>query len=174
MLKRPEVGSNRWSCDSQSNALIARPRSPALYKTYMAGEKNLHVNKYSSWFSGYICVNKLPKCVMFVLSTGVAGGLDVLLVSGNQVVSGNITFVNGIWLDGASFVTGLVDGVDIPALAADAVYDTGNQNISGKLLKKACTFTGRILTRIRLHNSPNPLGFVLKDKKKKRGRGKKM
>ena len=67
---------------------------------------------------------------MFV--AGAAGGLDILLVSGNQVVSGNISFVNGIWLDGASIVTGLVDGVDVPGLAADAVYNTGNQNISGR------------------------------------------
>ena len=70
------------------------------------------------------------KWAIFV--AGAAGGLDILLISGNQVVSGNISFVNGIYLDGANIVTGLVDGVDIPALAAHAVYDTGNQNISGR------------------------------------------
>ena len=28
-------------------------------------------------------------------------------------------------------MTGLIDGVDVSAMADDAVYETGNQNISG-------------------------------------------
>ncbi|XP_072039523.1 uncharacterized protein [Amphiura filiformis] len=59
-------------------------------------------------------------------------GLDILLTSGNQVVFGHSIFMDDIWLDGVSDVTGLIDGIDVPALAADTVYDTGSQTISGK------------------------------------------
>ena len=67
--------------------------------------------------------------VYFHIAVG-GSGLDIMLLTGNQDVSGSITFLD-MWLDGSSLVSGLIDGVDVPALAADAVYTEGNQTISG-------------------------------------------
>ena len=54
-----------------------------------------------------------------------------MLLAGDQEVAGSITFLGDIWLDGSSYVSGLIDGVDVSALEADAVFVTGNQTISG-------------------------------------------
>ncbi|XP_038055210.1 uncharacterized protein LOC119727416 [Patiria miniata] len=60
-------------------------------------------------------------------------GLDVMLVNGGgQTLEGAISFAGGMRLNWTSQVTGLVDGVDIPSMAADAVYKSGNQQITGK------------------------------------------
>ncbi|XP_072039524.1 LOW QUALITY PROTEIN: uncharacterized protein [Amphiura filiformis] len=73
-------------------------------------------------------------------------GLDILLTSGNQVVFGHSIFMDDIWLDGVSDVTGLIDGIDVPALSADTVYDTGSQTISGnKVFSNSITVQDNIV-----------------------------
>ncbi|XP_071787615.1 uncharacterized protein [Asterias amurensis] len=67
-----------------------------------------------------------------IAATGGGTGLEVLLTNGvDQTVEGAIIFSDGLILDGSSTVDGLVDGVDIPSIVAEAVNVDGNQVITG-------------------------------------------
>ena len=61
----------------------------------------------------------------------------MLLTNGvDQTVEGAIIFSDGLILDGSSTVDGLVDGVDIPSMVAEAVKVDGDQVITGRKILK--------------------------------------
>ncbi|XP_022092754.1 uncharacterized protein LOC110980413 [Acanthaster planci] len=85
-----------------------------------------------------------------ILATGGGTGLEVMLVNGgSQTLEGAISFAVGMRLEGSSQVTGLVDGVDIPSMTAEAVYKNGDQEITGeKTFASDVTFQFNLLVEL--------------------------